>query len=101
MSEMNSIQAMKQTARTFGLSASERLKVVGHMASRSDTKALDLAVVKATTAGRHTPPKEKHVQALANACQRSGTEASYVIRRLLGRLHDASDWLTACKTLSV
>ncbi|KFM23327.1 Putative clathrin assembly protein [Auxenochlorella protothecoides] len=101
MTELTTAQSLKQSVRQFGLRASDTWKLAGAKTSRSDTKLLDVALVKATTPQTRVPPKEKHVRTLKLAVSGGGGSgsASYVVSHLLQRLHNASDWLTALKSL--
>jgi hypothetical protein len=101
MAELTTGQAVKQSARTLGKSWSDRLKVASAKTSSTSNKDIDIAIVKATTCRFHVVPKEKHVVTLKYVVSGSKTGGSYVAGALLKRLHTATDWLTALKTLVV
>lgn len=65
------------------------------------SKDIDVAVLKSTSARFHVVPKEKHVATLKMASSGSRASANYIASALLKRLHSATDWLTALKTLIV
>lgn len=101
MAELTTMQSVKQSTRNFMHKASDKMKVTGAKVSGGDTKALDIAIVKATTSNLHVVPKEKHVRTLKSAVHGSSPrrDVSYVISELHQRLQDSTDWLTALKTL--
>jgi hypothetical protein len=101
MAELTTGQAVKQSARTMSKSWSDRLKVASAKTSSTNTKDIDVAILKATTCRFHVVPKEKHVVTLKYVVSGSRTGGSYVAGALLKRLHTATDWLTALKTLVV
>ena len=101
MAELTTGQAVKQSARTMSKSWSDRLKVATAKTSSTSNKDIDIAIVKATTCRFHVVPKEKHVVTLKYVISGSKTGGSYVAGALLKRLHTATDWLTALKTLIV
>ena len=91
-------QSAQPTMRSFTNGLGERLKITKARASKSSTKDIDIAAMKATSSRFHVIPKEKHVVTLKFAAAQS--MASYVASSLLQRLHDErSDWLTRLKTL--
>jgi hypothetical protein len=97
---------MKQSMRNAGIATADRFKVVrsktaGVVGQDEGTKDIDIAVVKATTARFHIPPKEKHVTTLKMALHPSGSRhyQGHIISMLVARIHSATDWLTALKTL--
>jgi len=92
--------------RNAGIATADRFKVVrsktaGVVRQDEGTKDIDIAVVKATTARFHIPPKEKHVTTLKMALHPSGSHhyQGHIISMLVARIHSATDWLTALKTL--
>ncbi|KAI3432215.1 hypothetical protein D9Q98_003777 [Chlorella vulgaris] len=91
-----------KTSQAGSLAATftEKLKVVGAQTS-GDQKELNVAVIKATTSQFHVVPKEKHVRTLKLAVHssRPRRDVVHIITELHRRLQDATDWLTALKTL--
>eukprot|EP00884_Botryococcus_braunii_P012856 jgi/Botrbrau1/21571/Bobra.174_2s0068.2 len=102
MSQLPTSAQVKQGARQLFSVATDKVKVVSANVQRGDTSGLDVAVIKATTSQFHVPPKEKHVRTLKGAVHpEQGYYVTYVIKELVKRLHLATDWLTALKTLMV
>ncbi|KAK9806363.1 hypothetical protein WJX72_011503 [[Myrmecia] bisecta] len=95
---------MKQSARQFMAVASDKLKIVSaNTIGKGDHHDLDIAIIKSTTSQFHVVPKEKHVRTLKGAVHpaQPRTQVGYVIGELVQRLHKATDWVTALKTLMV
>lgn len=101
MAELTTGQTVKQSANKIGRNWSDRLKVASAKTSSRNSKDVDIAIFKATTCRFHVVPKEKHVVTLKYVVSGSRTGGSYIAGALLKRLHTATDWLTALKTLVV
>jgi hypothetical protein len=101
MAELTTSQAVKQSTKKIGRSWSDRLKVASAKTSSTNSKDVDIAILKATSCRFHVVPKEKHVITLKHVVSTSRTGGTYIAGALLKRLHAATDWLTALKTLVV
>jgi len=101
MAELTTSQTVKQSTNKISRSWSDRFKVASAKTSSANSKDVDIAVLKATTCRFHVVPKEKHVVTLKYVVSSSRTGGTYIAGALLKRLHSATDWLTALKTLVV
>lgn len=96
MADAHKTSVAGSLATTF----SEKLKVTSAKLG-GDQKELNVAIIKATTSQFHVVPKEKHVQTLKLAVHpsRPRRDVTHIITELHRRLLEATDWLTALKTL--
>ncbi|PSC73445.1 clathrin assembly [Micractinium conductrix] len=87
-------------AGSLSTTFSEKLRVASAKVG-GDHKDLNVAIIKATTSQFHVVPKEKHVRTLKLAVNpaRPHRDIIHVITELHRRLQDATDWLTALKSL--
>lgn len=103
MAALDRMASIKQLTKQTMAVAEDKSKIMKAAINRSASKELDVAIVKATTSQFHVVPKEKHVRTLKNAVHpaKPRREVHYIIQELLKRLHSATDWVTALKTLIV